>query len=55
MEPDPALHMIFATAEEAFQAWQAFQEDDSIPQDVRNSIAGPRQALVDCWIFDKVL
>ena len=54
MEPDHTRHMIFGTSAEAYEAWQAFQADDSIPQEVRDSIASPRQALVDCWIFDKV-
>lgn len=53
MEPDADRHHIFETFQEAQDAWEAFQADDSIDPEVRAYIAAPRQALVNCWIYDK--
>jgi len=53
MEPDADRHHIFGTFQAAQDAWEVFQADESIDPEVRAAIAAPRQALVNCWIFDR--
>lgn len=52
MEPDFNIHYFFETYEEAFTAWELLQENQEIPEEVRQQICSPRQTHGG-WVFDK--
>ena len=54
IEPDPALHHIFSTIDDAQAFYDRLILDESLSEEQRADIKPPRQAIGDRWIVDKV-
>jgi hypothetical protein len=53
-EPDPAIHHIFTSFEDAQAFYEKRIRDESLSDDALASITPPRQAIGDRWILNKV-
>jgi hypothetical protein len=57
-EPKPELHHIFSEVNGGYRAAYDFylglKKDESISEEVRESIEPPRQGLHATWLIDKV-